>query len=91
VRTDFVYLHSGPTPEQLKLISSVESVSKFGVPYGPDAVAYALAWSISTGHPPNSRSDHLLTGCLVQVPVYVPHPRSAECLKTTNMPESRND
>ena len=43
VRTDFVYPRSGPTPEQLKLISSVESVSKFGVPYGADAVAYANA------------------------------------------------
>jgi hypothetical protein len=43
VRTDFVYPRSGPTPEQLKLISSVESVSKFGVPYGPDAVAFASA------------------------------------------------
>lgn len=52
VRTDFVYPRSGPTPEQLKLISSVESVSKFGVPYGPAAVAYASASRVNLQAPP---------------------------------------
>jgi hypothetical protein len=52
VRTDFVYPRSGPTPEQLKLISSIESVSKFGVPYGPDAVAYASASLVNLHGPP---------------------------------------
>jgi len=52
VRTDFVYPRTGPTPEQLKLISSVESVSKFGVPYGPDAVAYASASLVNLHGPP---------------------------------------
>ncbi|KAI0251833.1 hypothetical protein BJV78DRAFT_1207095 [Lactifluus subvellereus] len=52
VRTDFVYPRSGPTPQQLKLISSVESVSKFGVPYGPDAVAYASASLVNLHGPP---------------------------------------
>ena len=52
VRTDFVYPRSGPTPEQLKLISSVESVSKFGVPYGPAAVAYASASRVNVQGPP---------------------------------------
>ena len=52
VRTDFVYPRSGPTPEQLKLISSVESVSKFGVPYGPAAVAYASASRVNLQSPP---------------------------------------
>jgi hypothetical protein len=52
VRTDFVYPRSGPTPEQLKLISSVESVSKFGVPYGPAAVAYASASRVNLQGPP---------------------------------------
>jgi hypothetical protein len=52
VRTDFVYPRSGPTPEQLKLISSVESVSKFGVPYGADAVAYASASLVNLHGPP---------------------------------------
>jgi hypothetical protein len=52
VRTDFVYPRSGPTPEQLKLISSVKSVSKFGVPYGPDAVAFASASLVNLHGPP---------------------------------------
>jgi hypothetical protein len=52
VRTDFVYPRSGPTPDQLKLISSVESVSKFGVPYGPDAVAYASVSLVNLQGPP---------------------------------------
>ncbi|KAG6890488.1 hypothetical protein C0992_000980 [Termitomyces sp. T32_za158] len=40
-RTEFTYPKSGPTPEQLKLISSPESFARFAVPYGPDAIAYA--------------------------------------------------
>jgi len=52
MRIDFVYLRSGLTPEQLKLISSVESVSKFGVPYGPDTVAYASASLVNLHRPP---------------------------------------
>ena len=40
-RTEFTYPKSGPTPEQLKLISSRESFGRFGVPYGPDAIAFA--------------------------------------------------
>jgi hypothetical protein len=52
IRTDFVYPRSGPTPEQLKLISSVESVSKFGVPYGADAVAYASQSLVNLHGPP---------------------------------------
>jgi hypothetical protein len=52
VRTDFVYPRSGPTPEQLKLISSVQSVSKFGVPYGRDAVAFASASLVNLHGPP---------------------------------------
>lgn len=58
IRTDFVYPRSGPTPEQLKLISSVESVSKFGVPYGPDAVAYASASLVNLHGPPPEFEEH---------------------------------
>jgi hypothetical protein len=58
VRTDFVYPRSGPTPEQLKLISSVESVSKFGVPYGPDAVAFASASLVNLHGPPPEFEEH---------------------------------
>ena len=45
VRTEFTYPKSGPTPEQLKLISSRESFAKFGMPYGPAAIAYAASAS----------------------------------------------
>jgi len=58
IRTDFVYPRSGPTPEQLKLISSVESVSKFGVPYGPDAVAFASASLVNLHGPPPEFEEH---------------------------------
>ena len=58
VRTDFVYPRSGPTPEQLKLISSVESVSKFGVPYGPDAVAFASASLVNLHGSPPKFEEH---------------------------------
>lgn len=44
-RTEFTYPKSGPTPEQLKLISSPESFARFAVPYGPDAIAYAASTS----------------------------------------------
>ncbi|KAJ3505957.1 hypothetical protein NLJ89_g7138 [Agrocybe chaxingu] len=45
VRTEFTYPKTGPTPEQLKLISSRESFARFGVPYGADAIAYAASTS----------------------------------------------
>ncbi|KAH9053617.1 hypothetical protein EDB87DRAFT_211526 [Lactarius vividus] len=62
VRTDFVYPRSGPTPEQLKLISSIESVSKFGVPYGPAAVAYASASRVNLQPPPDFEERPSLDG-----------------------------
>lgn len=62
VRTDFVYPRSGPTPEQLKLISSIESVSKFGVPYGPAAVAYASASRVGLQPPPDFEERPSLDG-----------------------------
>ncbi|KAI0372474.1 hypothetical protein BV20DRAFT_978286 [Pilatotrama ljubarskyi] len=52
VRTEFTYPKSGPTPEQLRLISSRESFARFGVPYGPDAVAYAASTSRVELEPP---------------------------------------
>lgn len=45
VRTGFTYPKSGPTPEQLRLISSRESFARFGVPYGHDAIAFAASTS----------------------------------------------
>ncbi|KAI0772828.1 hypothetical protein BD413DRAFT_35132 [Trametes elegans] len=52
VRTEFTYPRGGPTPEQLKLISSRESFARFGVPYGPDAIAYASASRVELEPPP---------------------------------------
>ncbi|KAI0074928.1 hypothetical protein K474DRAFT_1709421 [Panus rudis PR-1116 ss-1] len=61
VKTALQYPKSGPTPEQLKLISSRESFARFGVPYGPDAVAYAAASQsrvdLSSGPPPPDFED----------------------------------
>ena len=36
-RTEFRFPKSGPTPEQLKFLSSRESLGRFGVPFGEDA------------------------------------------------------
>ncbi|PFH53433.1 hypothetical protein AMATHDRAFT_45323 [Amanita thiersii Skay4041] len=52
VRTEFAYPKSGPTPEQLKLISSRESFARFGLPYGADAVAFAASNSRQDLQPP---------------------------------------
>ena len=52
VRTEFTYPKSGPTPEQLKVISSRENFSRFGVPYGPDAIAFAASSSRQDLEPP---------------------------------------
>ncbi|KAL6309420.1 hypothetical protein BKA93DRAFT_356416 [Sparassis latifolia] len=43
MRTEFTYPRGGPTPEQMKLISSRESFARFGVPYGRDAIAYSAS------------------------------------------------
>ncbi|KAF8062262.1 hypothetical protein FPV67DRAFT_1421941 [Lyophyllum atratum] len=44
-RTEFTYPKAGPTPDQLKLISSRETFTRFAVPYGADAIAYAASTS----------------------------------------------
>ncbi|KDR74880.1 hypothetical protein GALMADRAFT_565953 [Galerina marginata CBS 339.88] len=44
-RTEFTYPKSGPTAEQLKVISSRESFARFGMPYGADAIAFAASAS----------------------------------------------
>lgn len=51
-KTEFMYPRSGPTPEQVKLISSRDSFFKFGRPYGPDAIAYAASTSRQELEPP---------------------------------------
>lgn len=46
VRTEFRYPRGGPTPEQIRFISSKESLGgRFGVPYGADAIAHRAAQS----------------------------------------------
>jgi hypothetical protein len=52
IRTEFTYPKSGPTPEQLKVISSRENFSRFGVPYGADAIAFAASSSRQDLEPP---------------------------------------
>ncbi|KAF7978749.1 hypothetical protein HWV62_44766 [Athelia sp. TMB] len=44
-RTEISYPASGPTAEQMRLISSRESFARFAVPYGADAIAYAASAS----------------------------------------------
>ncbi|KAG7445195.1 uncharacterized protein BT62DRAFT_932996 [Guyanagaster necrorhizus] len=51
VRTEFTYPKSGPTPEQLKFISSRESVARFGVPYGEEAVRWASTSRLALSSP----------------------------------------
>ncbi|KAH8102223.1 hypothetical protein BXZ70DRAFT_60906 [Cristinia sonorae] len=57
VRTEFTYPKSGPTPEQLKLISSRETFAKFGVPYGRDAIAFHASQSRVDLAPPPAFDD----------------------------------
>lgn len=54
-RTEITYPKDGPTPEQLKMISSRESIARFGVPYGADAVAFAASTTslANLGAPPD--------------------------------------
>ncbi|KAI0037099.1 hypothetical protein K488DRAFT_81589 [Vararia minispora EC-137] len=74
-RTDFVYPRSGPTPEQLKLISSREAFGKFGVPYGPDAIAFHASTSLVNLHgpPPEFEENPSIDG----LPASSPHPGSS--------------
>lgn len=54
VKTSLMYPKAGPTAEQMKLIASRESFAKFGMPYGPDAIAFAShsRVDLSQGPPP---------------------------------------
>lgn len=93
IRTDFVYPRTGPTPEQLKLISSVESVSKFGVPYGPDAVAFASASLVNLHGPPPEFEERPSTDGLPGPSVGETRARAASALsrlsRDGNPPDSR--
>ncbi|KZT64326.1 hypothetical protein DAEQUDRAFT_732775 [Daedalea quercina L-15889] len=52
VRTELTYPRTGPTPDQMKLLASVESFKRFGVPYGPDAIAFASSSRVDLLPPP---------------------------------------
>ncbi|KZT22300.1 hypothetical protein NEOLEDRAFT_1244014 [Neolentinus lepideus HHB14362 ss-1] len=66
-RTEIVYPRSGPTPEQIKLISSRESLGRFGVPYGPDAIAYAASSSrLNLSLPPPDFDSSIAEGARPQ-------------------------
>ena len=52
VRTELTYPRAGPTPEQMKLLASVDSFQRFGVPYGPDAIAFASSSRVDLLTPP---------------------------------------
>ena len=52
VKTELTYPKGGPTPEQLRLIASRENIVRFGMPYGPDAIAYAASSSRIDLEPP---------------------------------------
>ncbi|KAG1873049.1 hypothetical protein DFJ58DRAFT_836862 [Suillus subalutaceus] len=45
VRSEFRVPKGGMTPEQIKLITSRNALERFGVPYGPDAVAFSASRS----------------------------------------------
>ncbi|KAL0946126.1 hypothetical protein HGRIS_012391 [Hohenbuehelia grisea] len=57
VRTEFTYPKAGPTPQQVKLISSRESFARFGKPYGADAIAFAASASQFNLEPPPPEFD----------------------------------
>ncbi|KAH6897929.1 hypothetical protein BKA70DRAFT_745630 [Coprinopsis sp. MPI-PUGE-AT-0042] len=61
-RTEFAYPKSGPTPEQLKMISSRESIGRFAVPYGADAIAYASSSRLELSSPPPDFEAALRSG-----------------------------
>ncbi|KAF8128743.1 hypothetical protein EV363DRAFT_414265 [Boletus edulis] len=54
-RAEFHVPKGGLTPEQIKLITSRQALERFGVPYGPDAVAFSLSRErlAETGPPPD--------------------------------------
>ena len=56
-RTEFTYPRTGPTSEQVKFLSSKETFGRFGLPYGPDAVAFAAS-SSGLDLPPDFDSIH---------------------------------
>ncbi|KAL5478272.1 hypothetical protein ACEPAI_2456 [Sanghuangporus weigelae] len=57
VRTEIRYPAGGPTPDQVKLISSREGLGKFGVPYGESAVEFARSSRLGLSLDMNNEGD----------------------------------
>lgn len=76
-RTEFAFPRTGPTSEQVKFLSSKETFSRFGVPYGPDALAFASSSSRLT-LPPDF--DSLLQSSIGELS---PIPDSEELRRST--------
>jgi hypothetical protein len=83
VRTEFTYPKSGPTPEQLKLISSRETFARFGMPYGPAAIAYASSSRQNLEAPPPDFDTTLGSGDS-SPRVGLSHPRTSDA--SDNLP-----
>lgn len=52
----------------MRLISSRESFARFGVPYGPDAIAYAASTSRHDLEPPPDFESHVISSAAVRSP-----------------------
>lgn len=63
VRSEFRVPKGGMTPEQIKAITSRNALERFGVPYGPDAVAFSASRS-NMAPPPDF--DTTVSGSLGQ-------------------------
>ena len=57
-RTEFTFPRTGPTSEQVKFLSSKDTFGRFGLPYGPDALAFAASSSSRVDLPPDFNSIH---------------------------------
>lgn len=82
---------AGPTPEQMKLISSRESFTRFGVPYGPDAIAFASSSRQNLNSPPpgfdefdsqRTSPEHFPSS---MIPTGLPRPRTTSVATETQL------
>ncbi|KAH7925328.1 hypothetical protein BV22DRAFT_1129086 [Leucogyrophana mollusca] len=63
-RSEFRAPKGGLTPEQIKLITSRGALERFGVPYGPDAVAFSASQLSMAAPPPDFDSSQSQTSAL---------------------------
>ncbi|EKM78412.1 hypothetical protein AGABI1DRAFT_114698 [Agaricus bisporus var. burnettii JB137-S8] len=62
VRTEFTYPRGGLTADQMRMISSRDSLVRFGVPYGPDAIAFASLSRENLGEMPPEFEETVAPG-----------------------------